>query len=57
MIFKIPQLISYVTQFMTLEPNDVILTGTPDGFGRVKSGDIIEGSLNDNLAKIKFVVA
>lgn len=57
MIFKIPQLISYVSQLMVLEPNDVILTGTPDGFGRVMSGDVIEGSLNDNLAKIKFVVA
>lgn len=57
MIFKIPQLISYVSAFMTLEPNDVILTGTPDGFGAVQSGDVIEGSLNDDLAKIKFVVA
>lgn len=42
---------------MTLEPNDVILTGTPDGFGQVKSGDIIEGSLNGDLVKIKFAVA
>lgn len=57
MIFKIPKLISYISQFMTLEPNDVILTGTPDGFGQVKSGDVIEGALDDNLAKIKFVVA
>lgn len=57
MIFKIPQLISYVSQYTTLEANDVILTGTPDGFGRVKSGDVIEGSLNENLAKIQFVVA
>lgn len=57
MIFKIPKLISYVSQYMTLEPNDVILTGTPDGFGQIKSGDIIEGSLNRNMAKIKFVVA
>lgn len=57
MIFKIPQLISYVSQYMTLEPNDVILTGTPDGFGKIESGDVIEGSLNENLSKIKFVVA
>jgi len=57
MIFKIPQLISYISQYMTLEPNDVILTGTPDGFGQIKSGDVIQGSLNNNLAKIKFVVA
>ncbi|KAG4077655.1 hypothetical protein HA402_009385 [Bradysia odoriphaga] len=61
MIFKIPQLIAYVSSFMTLEANDVILTGTPDGFGAVKSGDVIEGWLHgigdDNLAKIKFIVA
>lgn len=58
MIFKIPELIAYVSGFMTLEANDVILTGTPDGFGAVKSGDVIEGVLNNaNLGKIKFVVA
>ncbi|XP_037038254.1 acylpyruvase FAHD1, mitochondrial-like [Bradysia coprophila] len=61
MIFKIPQLIAFVSSFMTLEANDVILTGTPDGFGAVKSGDIIEGwldgNVNDSLSKIKFVVA
>lgn len=61
MIFKIPQLIAYITSFMTLEPNDVILTGTPDGFGAVKSGDKIKGLLydnvDDNVAKIIFVVA
>lgn len=57
MIFKITLKISYISQVMTMEPNDVISTGTPDGYGRVKSGDVIEGSLNDNLAKIKFIVA
>ncbi|KAJ6633196.1 Acylpyruvase FAHD1, mitochondrial [Pseudolycoriella hygida] len=57
MIFKIPQLISYISKTMTLEPNDVILTGTPDGFGQVKSRDIMKGWLNDGLAKIQFVVS
>ncbi|MEP7292186.1 MAG: fumarylacetoacetate hydrolase family protein [Chloroflexota bacterium] len=33
MIFKIPQLISYCSQMFTLEPGDLILTGTPDGVG------------------------
>lgn len=33
MIFKIPQLISYLSQFMSLEPGDVISTGTPPGVG------------------------
>jgi 2-keto-4-pentenoate hydratase/2-oxohepta-3-ene-1,7-dioic acid hydratase in catechol pathway len=33
MIFSIPQLVSYVSQFMSLQPGDVILTGTPAGVG------------------------
>lgn len=33
MVFKIPQLISYISQFMTLLPGDVISTGTPPGVG------------------------
>lgn len=33
MIFKVPQLVSYISQFMTLLPGDVISTGTPPGVG------------------------
>ena len=33
MIFGIPQIISYVSQFMTLLPGDIISTGTPSGVG------------------------
>jgi 2,4-didehydro-3-deoxy-L-rhamnonate hydrolase len=49
MIFKIPFLISYISQFMTLLPGDVISTGTPFGVGLgfkparyLKSGDVVE---------------
>ena len=49
MVFKIPFLISYLSQFMTLLPGDVISTGTPAGVGLgmkpplyLKAGDIIE---------------
>lgn len=42
MIFKIPFLISYVSSVMTLEPGDLILTGTPAGIAPMKPGDIIE---------------
>ena len=49
LIFKVPTLISYVSQFMTLEPGDVILTGTPPGVGLgqkpapwyLKPGDVV----------------
>ncbi|KAE9547578.1 hypothetical protein FO519_009209 [Halicephalobus sp. NKZ332] len=45
MIFDIPTLLSYVTQFATLEPGDLLLTGTPAGVCRVQSGDEIEFGL------------
>jgi 2-keto-4-pentenoate hydratase/2-oxohepta-3-ene-1,7-dioic acid hydratase in catechol pathway len=38
MIFKIPQIINFVTQVMTLLPGDVILTGTPAGIGPMPEG-------------------
>jgi 2-keto-4-pentenoate hydratase/2-oxohepta-3-ene-1,7-dioic acid hydratase in catechol pathway len=48
-IFKIPFLISYTSQFMTLLPGDIISTGTPAGVGLgmnpqlyLKSGDVVE---------------
>lgn len=55
MIFKIPYLISYISQFFTLEPNDVILTGTPAGVSGVKGGDVIQGGLG-NLVEFEFKV-
>ncbi|KAI9223986.1 hypothetical protein BC828DRAFT_374576 [Blastocladiella britannica] len=42
MIFRIPSLISYVSQIMTLEEGDVILTGTPSGVASIKPGDRVE---------------
>jgi 2-keto-4-pentenoate hydratase/2-oxohepta-3-ene-1,7-dioic acid hydratase in catechol pathway len=42
MIFSVPQLIAFVSSIMTLEPGDVILTGTPGGVGPLVSGDQVE---------------
>jgi 5-oxopent-3-ene-1,2,5-tricarboxylate decarboxylase/2-hydroxyhepta-2,4-diene-1,7-dioate isomerase len=39
MIFNIPALIAYLSDFMTLSPGDIILTGTPEGLADVKVGD------------------
>ena len=39
MIFTIPVLIEYLSDFMTLSPGDVILTGTPEGLANVEVGD------------------
>ena len=41
MVFSPALLISYITQVMTLEPGDVIMTGTPSGVGPLHSGDIV----------------
>lgn len=42
MIFPIPVLIEYISGIMTLEPGDLILTGTPEGVGKVQPGDVVE---------------
>lgn len=55
LVFSTAQLISYLSQTNTLEPNDLILTGTPPTPGIVKPGDIIEGGIK-NGPQIKFCV-
>ncbi len=42
MIFPIPELISFMCHVMTLNPGDLIVTGTPEGVGPMKDGDIVE---------------
>ncbi len=42
LIFSVPVILSYISSFMTLEPGDVVLTGTPDGVGPLKVGDTVE---------------
>ena len=49
LIFRIPYLVSYISQFMTLLPGDIISTGTPSGVGfglkpprYLNSGDVME---------------
>ena len=46
MITSIPKLVSYISQYFTLQPGDVILTGTPAGVGPLESGDIIKATLD-----------
>ena len=42
MVFTVKQLLAYVTSVMTLEPGDILLTGTPAGVGRLEPGDSVE---------------
>ncbi len=41
-IFDIPAMIAYITNIMTLEPGDVVTTGTPVGVGAIEPGDVVE---------------
>ncbi|MFO7635019.1 MAG: fumarylacetoacetate hydrolase family protein, partial [Caldilinea sp.] len=41
MVYSIPHIIAHVSRFMTLEPGDLIMTGTPSGIGPVKPGDVM----------------
>jgi 2-keto-4-pentenoate hydratase/2-oxohepta-3-ene-1,7-dioic acid hydratase in catechol pathway len=45
MLWKIDELISYVSQYFTLKIGDIIFTGTPEGVGIVKPEDVLEGFL------------
>jgi len=45
MVFTVQQLVAFVTSIMTVEPGDVILTGTPAGIGPLAAGDIVSISV------------
>ncbi|MDB9836117.1 fumarylacetoacetate hydrolase family protein [Flavobacteriaceae bacterium] len=45
MLWKVDELIAYVSQFFTLKIGDIIFTGTPAGVGPVVENDVLEGSL------------
>lgn len=48
MLYKIDEIISYVSQFFTLKIGDIIFTGTPEGVAAVKPEDVLEGFLEGN---------
>jgi 2-keto-4-pentenoate hydratase/2-oxohepta-3-ene-1,7-dioic acid hydratase in catechol pathway len=47
MIYSVEKIIEFISEIMTLERGDLILTGTPEGVGEIKEGDIIEAKLDD----------
>jgi len=54
MLWKIDELIAYVSQFFTLKKGDIIFTGTPAGVGKVEENDILLGKLESKESfKIK----
>jgi 2-keto-4-pentenoate hydratase/2-oxohepta-3-ene-1,7-dioic acid hydratase in catechol pathway len=42
MVFPIPDVLAYISHIMTLEPGDLVLTGTPAGVGKLSPGDEVE---------------
>lgn len=64
LVFNIPTIVSYLSQFMTLEPGDVISTGTPSGVGLgfdppvyLKPGDVVELGIDGLGASCQHVVS
>jgi len=55
MVFKVPELIEYISSIMTLEPGDIIATGTPAGIGPLRHGDKIEAWI-EGIGKVEFDV-
>jgi 2-keto-4-pentenoate hydratase/2-oxohepta-3-ene-1,7-dioic acid hydratase in catechol pathway len=53
MIFPVQELISYISKIMTLEPFDIIATGTPEGVGPIQHGDSIEAGI-EGIGTLEF---
>ncbi|NJE05519.1 FAA hydrolase family protein [Thermococcus sp. M36] len=55
MVFKVPELIEYISSVMTLEPGDIIATGTPAGVGPLRHGDRVEAWI-EGIGRVEFDV-
>ncbi len=55
MLFDVDEIISYVSKFILLKKGDIIFTGTPQGVGPVKRGDLLEGFIeNEKLLEVEI---
>ena len=55
MINRVPQIIAHISEIFTLEPGDVILTGTPAGVGQVVAGDVMDAEI-EGVARLTITV-
>lgn len=55
MLFKIPEILEYLSKFITLKAGDIVATGTPSGVSPIIPGDIIEASI-EKIGTIKHKV-
>lgn len=56
LIFGVSQLVSFISEAMTLQPGDVIATGTPSGIGPVSPGDVVEVTI-ENIGTLRNPIA
>jgi len=47
MLFKIPEILEYLSKYITLVPGDIVATGTPSGIGPILPGDILKASIEE----------
>ncbi|TZE83233.1 fumarylacetoacetate hydrolase family protein [Calorimonas adulescens] len=52
LIFKVKELVSFISHCMTLFPGDIIMTGTPSGIGPMEAGDIVEVEI-EGIGKLR----
>jgi len=55
MVFSVARLIAYVSRIMTLEPQDIIATGTPEGVGPLEPGDTVDAGI-ESIGVLNFSV-
>jgi 2-keto-4-pentenoate hydratase/2-oxohepta-3-ene-1,7-dioic acid hydratase in catechol pathway len=55
MVFSIPAVLAYISGIMTLEPGDLVATGTPAGVGPIAAGDVVEIQLSHATHELSFV--
>ncbi|MFX0094450.1 MAG: fumarylacetoacetate hydrolase family protein, partial [Candidatus Hodarchaeota archaeon] len=46
MLFTLDILLNYISRFITLEPGDLVFTGTPEGVGSILDGDTLVGNID-----------
>jgi 2-keto-4-pentenoate hydratase/2-oxohepta-3-ene-1,7-dioic acid hydratase in catechol pathway len=56
MVFGVAELVAHVSSFVTLEPGDLIATGTPEGVGPLTPGDVVEVTIAE-VGTLRFRVA
>jgi 2-keto-4-pentenoate hydratase/2-oxohepta-3-ene-1,7-dioic acid hydratase in catechol pathway len=56
LVLSVPELIEYASRYYTLHPGDVIYTGTPEGVGEVRDGDVIKATI-DRIGTLEVTVS